>query len=118
VRMIYLDDAGLSNPDHEPYVVVAGPLVDADTQWLELERHLEHLADLHAPPERRHEFYFHATELFSGGGFFPRDRYPREERWEILDKLVAIPKKFKLPITYGVFERAKLKARFPQARRH
>lgn len=113
VRMIYLDDAGLSNPLQEPFVVVAGVMVDADRQWLELERHLEALADTHAPPERRDEFFFHATELFSGGGFFPRDKYPREERWKILDELMAVPKKFKLPIVAGWVERAKLAEKFP-----
>jgi hypothetical protein len=113
VRMIYLDDAGISNPLHEPFVVVAGVMVEADTQWLALERYLEGMADTYAPPGQRNGFYFHATELFSGGGFFPREKYPREERWKILDELVAIPKKFKLPIAAGWVERAKLATKHP-----
>jgi hypothetical protein len=38
VRLIYLDDAGLSNALHEPFVVIAGVMVDADRQWLKLEQ--------------------------------------------------------------------------------
>lgn len=113
VRIIYLDDAGLSNPRHEPFTVVAGPLVDADAQWLEIEHYLSELADEYAPKSQRDEFYFHATELFSGGGFFPRDKWAKEDRWKILDQLVAIPRKFKLPITFGIFEKSKIMARYP-----
>jgi hypothetical protein len=32
MRFIYLDEAGISNPAQEPYVVVAGAIVHADTQ--------------------------------------------------------------------------------------
>jgi hypothetical protein len=111
--MIYLDDAGLSNPRHEPFVVVAGVMVDADRHWLKLERHLEAMGDAYAPPDQRDKFFFHATELFSGGGFFPRDKWPREERWKILDQLVSIPEKFGLPVVAGWVERAKLAEKFP-----
>lgn len=113
VRMAYLDEAGLSNPHHEPFVVVAGPLVNADKQWLALERHLEALADRYAPPDKRAGFSFHATDLFSGGGAFPRERYPKEDRWKILDELVATIRLFKLPIAAGWVERENLAAAYP-----
>src|ERR1700752_2801449 len=114
MRMIYLDDAGLSNPRHEPFVVVAGVMVDPDKHWLALERHLDAMADAYAPADQRKNFFFHATELFSGGGFFPREKWPREERWKILDQLVTIPAKFKLPIVAGWVERANLAGKFPE----
>ena len=105
-RLLYLDEAGTGDPAREPYVVVAGPLVHADSEWKRLEQYLGSLADVHAPAEARDEFVFHATEIFSGGKVFPRDKFPRERRWPILDDLVSIPGKFQLPLVVGFAERA------------
>lgn len=69
VRFVHLDEAGIANPDHEPYVVVAGPVINADRDWKRIEEHLSGLADEFAPPGTREEFFFHATDLFSGGKF-------------------------------------------------
>ena len=101
VRMIYLDAAGLSNPVQEPYVVMAGVIVNADKQWKALSQYLSDMADEIAPPEHREGFAFHATELFSGGKMFPREKYEREWRWRVLDELCLIPKHFDLPIVWG-----------------
>ena len=106
VRFIYLDAAGLSNPEHEPYVVIAGVIVHADKQWKVLGNHLSQMADEFAPPGQREDFAFHATELFSGGKRFPRDKYPKEWRWAVLDELVSIPEKFDLPIVFGCIPRS------------
>jgi hypothetical protein len=114
MRMAYLDEAGTSNPQHEPYTVAAGVLLNADKQWQDVERYLIDLADEYAPREKRDGFFFHATELFSGGKTFPRDKYERAERWKILDELLAIPRKFKLPIAPGWVERAKLAQSHPE----
>lgn len=113
MRMAYMDEAGISNPAHEPHVVVAGVLINADKQWQAVERHLIALADKYAPPGKRDGFYFHATELFSGGRNFPRDQYDRESRWRMLDALLSIPGDFDLPISPGWTERAKLAAKYP-----
>jgi hypothetical protein len=115
LRFVYLDESGISNPQHEPYVVVAGPIVHADKQWIALERYLNDMADDVVPPEKRDGFVFHATELFSGGANFPRDAWPREDRWKILDELVSIGSedKFDLPFVYGSVERARYKRRYP-----
>lgn len=113
MRMVYLDEAGISNPQHEPYVVVAGPLIHADKTWKAVEEHLDAMADRYAPPDKRDEFVFHATDLFSGGKFFPRDKWEREARWKILDELTEIPRKFHLPLSVGWVERAKFAASFP-----
>jgi hypothetical protein len=114
LRMIYLDEAGISNPAHEPFVVMAGIIVHADQQWKILERYLSDMADEFAPPEKRDGFIFHAKELFSGGKTFNREDFPKEKRWEILDYLVAIPEKFEFGIAWGLVERAALAAKYPQ----
>ena len=108
MRMVYLDEAGISNPKHEPFVVVAGPIIHADRKWKAVEAHLNGMADKYAEPKDRERFVFHATEIFSGGGFFPREKWPKEVRWAILDELVQIPAAFNLPIACGWAERSKL----------
>jgi hypothetical protein len=104
--MVYLDEAGISKPDLEPFVVVAGVMIHADKQWHAVEAHLSSLTDRYVPPAKREGFSFHATELFSGGKTFTREEWPKEERWTILDQLVAIPGKFELPVVAGWVARA------------
>lgn len=99
--MIFLDAAGTSNPKHEPYVVIAGVIIHGDQHWKAIGDHLSALADKYAPPDRRKNFAFHATELFSGGKVFPRDKYSKEWRWAVLDEIVAIPKRFGIPVVWG-----------------
>ena len=43
VRLIYLDEAGISNPAHEPFLVVAGILIHGDKQWKLIEGDLVNL---------------------------------------------------------------------------
>lgn len=101
MRMIFFDAAGTSNPQHEPYIVVAGVILHGDRQWKPLGDYLAAMADEYCPKEHRPGFFFHATELFSGGKIFPREKYPKEWRWKVLDELVSIPEKFDLPIVWG-----------------
>ena len=108
MRLVYLDEAGISNPEHEPFVVVAGVIVDADKKLIAIERHLDALVARFIPVEHREGFVFHATEVFNGGGkIFKRDDpdWPIQKRLEVADCLAAIPKKFKLPLAFGWVER-------------
>jgi hypothetical protein len=109
VRLIYLDEAGVSNAKHEPYLVVAGVSIDADTQWARLMRRMNEIVTRFIPEQDREGFIFHATELFSGGTYFDRPRWPREKRWEILQAVASIPAEFNLPIAFGAFERTAAK---------
>jgi len=105
VRLVYLDEAGISNPKQEPFLVVAGVTVQADTQFKEIEKYLDELADKHVPNRKKGEFAFHAMELFHGTKNFDRQIWAFEKRLEILDDLASIPKKFDLPICWGVTDR-------------
>lgn len=105
VRLVYLDEAGVSNIDHEPYLVVSGIILDADQDWRILDRHLKHLARKHLPDEDRHGFVFHAQDIWHGSRYFDRRIWPREKRTSILTDLAAIPGKFHLPIVYGFINR-------------
>jgi hypothetical protein len=100
VRLTYLDEAG-NSPD-EQHLVVGGVLVDGDRQLSGVENHFSILIQKHIPLDDRAGFIFHATDLWSGGGYFKdRNKWPLEKRLEILDDLVAIPAKFELPVAVG-----------------
>lgn len=107
MRMAYLDEAGISNPRHEPFIVVAGIIVDADNQWKKVENNLNSIIEEFIPKDEQEACIFHATELFSGGRQFSREKWPKEKRWEILSEILSIPEKLNLPIIYGNIERSK-----------
>jgi hypothetical protein len=111
--MVYLDEAGISNPAHEPHVVVAGVIIHGDLQWKAVERHLNGMADRYVLGDQRAGFVFHAKDLFHGSKAFSRDQWPREKRWEILDELIAIPERLDLAIVYGSVERSALAEKHP-----
>jgi hypothetical protein len=109
VRHLYLDEAGIGNPEIEPYTVVGGIAVHVDNQYDSLQKYLLDMADdLVAPSSQRpSNFCFHATALWHGNGFFHRDKgWTRPRRMEILRYLADIPEKFELPIIYSCLERA------------
>src|SRR5436190_43243 len=107
VYLAYIDEAGISNPQHEPFLVVAGVIVHADKKQLAVSRHLDRLVRRFIPPDKQDGFVFHATEIFGGvGKLFNREDWPLPKRLEIADALAAIPASFGLPIVYGAVERA------------
>src|SRR5215470_15141222 len=98
VRFVYLDEAGTGDPQVEPYVIVAGVMVDADKQWKRVENHLIDLADAFAEPEDRLGFCFHANELYTGGKREFKEKYPLQKRHDALASICEIPDKFSLPV--------------------
>lgn len=105
MRLVYLDEAGVSSPAHEPFLVVAGVIIDADQDWKRLDWHLRSLARKYLPEGDRHEFVFHAHEIWHGSGYWDRQRWPRETRVALLRDMAAIPARFHLPIVVGAVDR-------------
>jgi hypothetical protein len=104
VRLTYLDEGGTSS--HEPFAVVAGPIVHGDHQLVPVEEHLLLLAKKHIPEQDRRGFVFHATDIFSGSGYFKdKEKWPLPKRLEILHDLADIPSKFGLPVVMGVADK-------------
>lgn len=100
VRVVYLDESGTSRK--EPLAVVAGVVVDGDSQMIDVEEHLERLVRKHIPEKDRGGFFFHATNIWSATKYFKnRDEWPLDRRLEILHDLVEIPQEFDLPIVFG-----------------
>jgi hypothetical protein len=109
MRLVYMDEAGVSSPEQEPFLVVTGIIVDADKSLIAVERYLDKLAARYIPAEMRDGFIFHATELFGGRGkVFKKDdsRFSLSTRLEIADQIAAIPKRFNLHVAMGYVERA------------
>lgn len=115
MRFIYIDEAGISNPEHEPFLTVAGVIVHADTQLVQVQRQLDKIVEKHIPTGRRDNFVFHAAQLFNGGGkLFDRHSsdWPIEKRLAIADDIAKIPNMFQLPLALGWVERAKFAETF------
>jgi hypothetical protein len=66
MRLTYIDEAGISNPTQEPWVVVAGVIVDADRQLVHLERKLDKLIGRYIPPPQQNDFVFQDQDGSSG----------------------------------------------------
>lgn len=119
MRLVYLDEAGVSNPAQEPVLVVAGVIVNPDRQWKELEAYFRDLAHALFPDDDPYRFVFHAKDIFHGSGPFDRSRWPRRERMKILAQLAQVPRLFDLPIAIGALDRVEtlktLQKEFPQA---
>jgi hypothetical protein len=105
VRIAYLDEAGISNPAHEPWIVVGGIILHADEHWRPLEEHFRALARRYLPNDPKP--LFHAQEIFHGTGKFDRNsnQWPRNRREHLLSELIEIPRKFDLPVVMGFHHR-------------
>jgi hypothetical protein len=113
LRFTYVDESGIS--EHEPFVVVAGVLIDGDNVLAPVEDHLEALMHEHIPETDWDKFYFHAKDIWQGTGYFRgRDVWPRERRMRLLRELAWIPGRFNLPIVFGFQEKANIARRVPQ----
>ncbi len=108
MRLVYVDEAGVSNRRQEPILVVAGVIVHGDKQLRGVMRRLDILMERHIPSEHWADFSFHATHLFNWGGpVFTKNHpdWPLERRLEVADDIAAMFKKFDLWVTYGSVER-------------
>ncbi len=113
MRLVYVDEAGISKPAQEPFLVVAAVVVDADKKLVAIERHLDKLVQKHIPEPHREGFIFHAHHLFNGSGkVFDAKNDPANPRWSpdrrmaVADDLVAILRKFDLPLAWSWTEKA------------
>jgi hypothetical protein len=106
MRLTYVDEGGIAK--HERFMVVSGAIIDGDRQLVAIENHLDILVQKHIPEEDRPGFVFHATDIWSGGGYFKdRSKWPRDRRLLILEDLSKIPKHFDVPIAWGYVDKSK-----------
>ena len=105
--LVYLDESGTSRGERS--AVVAGVVIDGDNQLVALEEHMERLVERHIPRDNREDFFFHATNIWSGNKYY-KDRgvWPLDRRLAILHDLVEIPQQFDIPVVFGYCPRDEL----------
>ena len=103
---VFFDESGISIND--PIVVVAGVLVDGDTQWRPIESALAELRDRYIAPNLLPHFKgFHATDMLAGSGdIFSQTVRPLKESHEILRQIIELPSRFHLPVSFGYIRKA------------
>jgi|ERR1022692_188503 hypothetical protein len=116
MRFAYLDESGLNRSDK--YIVVAGPIVNADKHWRLLENYLFRLANQVVPPKQREGFCFHAKELHQGKAWEPHEPYPHTRQREVLRTVCEIPNRFGLPVAVGYVQRHEVEASLPGEKQH
>jgi hypothetical protein len=98
---VYTDEAG--SDDNAEALVVAALTVRLDT---DIARADEALLDAFSsiPDHYRNNFYFHASEIWNNKKKNYRDRWSSSERFAFLCKVMSIPARLKIPLTF-VMER-------------
>lgn len=104
VRLIYLDEAGISAG--ELHLCVAGVIVHGDHEALAVQRKFDEIIERYIPEPDRPGFIFHATDVFHGSGYFERSRWDRITRLKILADMADIIGDLHLPIVAGGYEKA------------
>ena len=101
VRFVYIDESGISI--HETFLVVAGVIIHADSQWIPTEQRIRALMDKYVPEaDRPRDFVFHASDLFHGSkAFKDRQKYPLERRLQAFREILSIPSQIHLPVVFG-----------------
>lgn len=114
VRVTYVDESG-TNP-REPFMVVAGVVLDGDKQLSSVEDDLIALVAEYIPPEDREGFNLHAADIWNGWGYFKGkdDLWPEAKRRAILTDLVSLLPKYGIPVTCGIAHRETLAASMPR----
>lgn len=113
MRFCYLDESGVGKKTAEPEVIVAGILLNVDTQYGPLSEYLYDMANNFIGSHRPSDFCFHAKHLFHGGKSYPLDKWSPENRRSILGHLLDIPKLFKLPVFFSRVDRSLVASQDP-----
>lgn len=107
VRQIYIDEAGTSS--REPVTVVLALLVHADTQWKPLLA--EYLEVRKSLPVEYGNQPLHAIEITDSKKYLD---WKVEDRYALLSKILAIPRRIGLALSIGAFWRDKNRKNIPQ----
>jgi hypothetical protein len=104
MRLLYLDEAGFSNPAQEPYSVVGGVLLHGNRDIKRVEERLRIIARKFQPENP--DVIFHAKDIFHGTKEWHRDKFPREQRLQILTELCGISSEFDFQVVMGIVKRS------------
>lgn len=108
MQLVYVDEAGISNPQQEPFTVVAAVVVHGDEALNATEEMIRNVVKRHVPAEQQEGFVLHATDLFgmSGKTFGAEaNGWTLQRRLAFADDIAAIPAAAGLRIAIGDVER-------------
>ena len=101
VRTIYVDESGTSA--NEKILVVAGVIIDADRQWMDIANYVGALIKEYVPAEKRIGYVIHATRLFNG--YHMLDPGSCRNEMDLLRKLMEIPRLFGISVGFGALRK-------------
>ena len=113
VRIAYLDESGTGSLEADPYLVVAGVIVDADGHAAQLTQNLHKILHGSTPPGVRVPRYLHAKDIWHGTKEYDKIRWPFERRMQILKALSLCPVAHMATVVYGAVDRAKVRQMHP-----
>lgn len=105
VRVLYLDEAGIGNIENDPFLVVAGVLIHADTQWMALAQRLESILRDATPHGSALPSHLHAKDIFHGSGEFDRKLWSGDRRFGLLAQIAGLPAEFDIPVVWSYSDR-------------
>jgi len=97
MRYLFIDEAGTSAK--EPVTVVVALIVDADKNLLPAEKLVGEVLR-GVPKHHKENFVFHATDVFNGAKY--QNGWSATDRLNLLNSMMSIPRKVKIPITLSL----------------
>lgn len=105
VRVLYLDESGVGNLKADPFLVVAGVIIHADTQWAALANDLSNLLSDAVPFGAPRPAHLHAKDIYHGSGEFPRELWDRDRRNKLLWAVGDLVELYKIPVVWIAIDR-------------
>jgi hypothetical protein len=102
LRFIYIDEAGTDV--NQPFTIVTGIIVDADTQYIRVEQEIAKLVETVPEKHRTANFISHATSIYHGVDGL-REEWSWEDRRQFIKTMLAIPLRLGVPICIGIVRR-------------
>jgi len=112
VRCLYLDESGFSNPEHEPFAIVAGPLVHGDRDMHRAEQALTRLKRKLIPDQP--DAILHAMHVWHGSPPWHRNKFSIVDRKGVITAINAICDEFSIPVSMGLVHRQTIAAQNPE----
>ncbi|MDZ4858949.1 MAG: DUF3800 domain-containing protein [Candidatus Hydrogenedentes bacterium] len=104
MRVAFLDDSGLGKLEHDPFVVIAGVVVNMDSQLKAIEHRLSEIKTAFFAVQSD-DVVLHGTDILWGNRTFDKNIYSEDKRLGLLNDTIAIIAEFNLPVVMGVVDR-------------
>ena len=104
VKLVYFDESGTGQIERDPDLIVAGAMIDADRQYVELRAYLRDMLDAYKPKGARRPKCLHAKDIYHGTGDFSGVEWAKV-KFELLADVAKIPEVFNIPLFGAAVDR-------------